>query len=383
MGTKAADAGWPAAEVAALPPNPTQPWLEIQRAASAPKGRLPPADKESNKMKKLIVVAGLALVTLAPSLASAQSTCQERRDNRVVGTVVGATIGALLGRAVGGRDKTAETIVGGLGGGLVGNRLSRPGADCAHAYGYYDNNRVWHSNARTQVAATGYYDRNGEWIDGAPDGYYDASGHWIDAASPGRAGGYYDAQRRWTPASAQGHYASNGSWVGGSATGYYDRRGRWIAGPTSGYYTSEGRWIRGQNPGRNNADGVWVADPHPGYYDTQGRWVRGPVTGYYDGRGRWVTTAAAPRDRGERRQSYGWMGAEDDTRAREAWFDRRIRQLIDDRALSRSDGAYALRALDDIREDDRDMRQNGGGFRRDEQRQIQDRLDTLARELNL
>ena len=198
-----------------------------------------------------------------------------------------------------------------------------------------------------------------------------------------RSSGTIRRRARRVPASAQGNYAADGTWVNGSASGYYDRRGRWIAGPATGYYTDQGRWGRGQQPGRRNGQGVWVADPQPGYYDSRGQWVRGPVTGYYDGRGRWVTTSAAPPDRDERRQSYGWMGRQDDTRAREAWFDRRIRQLIDNRNLSRSDGNYALRALDDIRQDDQDMRGRDGDLNRDEVRDIQNRLDTLGRELNL
>ena len=333
-------------------------------------------------MRKHLLVAGLAVATLFPTFAQAQATCQERRDNRVASTVVGATIGALLGNAIAKNDRTTGTIVGAVGGGVIGNQIGKANGDCARAYGYYDNNRVWHANTRGSVRATGYYDRNGNWVEGAPNGYYDANGRWIATGSQATAAGYYDAQRHWVPASSQGYYDKKGRWVSGTASGYYDRRHRWIPGPAMGYYNNDGRWVSGQRPGTRNEDGVWVTDPQAGHYDQNGRWVRGQVMGYYDARGRWIATSAQQQSSSGYNRP-GWSGAREDTRAREAWFDQRIRQAINDRTISRSDGDYALRTLAAIKRDDEDMRRQDDGLSPDDQNQILARLDDLAREVNL
>ena len=62
-------------------------------------------------MRKLLLVAGLAAAALIPSLAVAQPSCEQQRDNRVVGTLAGAGIGALLGSAIAGHDDRAAGAV--------------------------------------------------------------------------------------------------------------------------------------------------------------------------------------------------------------------------------------------------------------------------------
>src|SRR3954463_16095897 len=118
------------------------------------------------------LAAGVAVAALIPTFALAQTTCEQRQTNRAVGTIAGAGIGALLGSAIAGHgDRTAGAVVGGLGGGLVGNQLAKSNADCAHAYGYYDNAGAWHASNVSRTSASGYYDREGQWVDGAPNGY--------------------------------------------------------------------------------------------------------------------------------------------------------------------------------------------------------------------
>jgi uncharacterized protein YcfJ len=137
-------------------------------------------------MRKYLLVAGLAVATLIPSLAMAQETCQERSENRAAGTVLGAVGGALLGSAVAGRgDRGAGAVIGGVGGAVVGSNLSRGPRDCAHAYGYYDNDNRWHDNGADRAVAYGYYDRSGAWIDGAPSvAGYSANAGYQDRAAP-------------------------------------------------------------------------------------------------------------------------------------------------------------------------------------------------------
>src|SRR5213592_383512 len=136
-------------------------------------------------MRIQTLVAGVCAAALLPTVALAQQTCEQRQSNRVAGTVVGAGVGALAGSAVAGHgDRTEGAVIGGLAGALLGNQISKGSrADCAHAYGYYDNNGAWHANAVARNSAAGYFDRTGTWVEGAPRGYYGNDGRWVDAAS--------------------------------------------------------------------------------------------------------------------------------------------------------------------------------------------------------
>ena len=167
-------------------------------------------------MRKHLLVAGIAVATLLPTLALAQETCEQRSANRTAGTVVGGVAGALLGSAVAGHgEKGAGAAIGGVGGAIAGNQLARGDRDCTHAYGYYDNNARWHANQATvfghydadhrwradgdQQVASGYYDRHGDWVDGQPNGYYDSRGEWVAHPANGydRRGGYRDRAGTW------------------------------------------------------------------------------------------------------------------------------------------------------------------------------------------
>ncbi len=178
-------------------------------------------------MRKLTLAAGLAVAALIPSMAAAQSSCEQRQDNRVAGTVVGAGLGALLGSAVAGRgNHTTGAIVGGVGGAVVGNSIAGSNADCAHAYGYYDNDGQWHPTGVSRENAAGYYDRDGRWVAGAPQGYYDADHNWRAGAA-----GYYDSSGRWmvTGPGVRGYDASYSGRQGeASALRDLDRREDWL-----------------------------------------------------------------------------------------------------------------------------------------------------------
>ena len=293
-------------------------------------------------MRKLSLVAGLAAAALIPSFAFAQSSCEQQRDNRVVGTLAGAGIGALIGSAVAPHgDKGTGAIIGAVGGGVIGNQVTRPGADCAHAYGYYDRQNQWHANAVSNDMARGYYDRDGAWVDGAPNGAYDQSGRWM---------------------------ASN-------ASGYYDH-GRWVAGPANGAYDTQGRWVSGAVNGHRDANGVWVMNAQPGYYDGGGHWRSGEVMGRYDDRGVWipasVTYGSDVRDHGHR-----------DIHSREAWIEQRIRDAAQSGALTRRDARRALSRLDGIRQRETELRDGQGRLSRSENDMLQARLDQLNASLRL
>ena len=158
-------------------------------------------------MRKHVLAAGIAALSLIPSLAFAQQSCEERRNNRVAGTVVGGVLGALAGSAVAGRgDRNEGAVIGGVGGAVIGNQVSKGNGDCQRAYGYYDNNNNWHANEVRRDYAQGYYDRNGNWIQGQPPGSWDRNGRWAtsataygSAASYGSSGYTYRSDWRDAP----------------------------------------------------------------------------------------------------------------------------------------------------------------------------------------
>jgi len=68
-------------------------------------------------MRKHILAATNAAIALIPTLALAQETCEQRSSNRAAGTIIGAIGGALLGNAVSSHGgKTGGTIIGGVAG---------------------------------------------------------------------------------------------------------------------------------------------------------------------------------------------------------------------------------------------------------------------------
>jgi hypothetical protein len=313
------------------------------------------------------LAAGVAVAALIPTFALAQVTCEQRSTNRVVGTVAGAGLGALLGSAIGGHgDRTTGAVIGGVGGAVAGNQLTRGHGDCSRAYGYYDNAGAWHATNVARSNAQGYYDRQGEWVDGAPNGYYSRDGRWVAANTDASAAGYTDNHGHWVPASASSYYDADGRYVAGSAGGHYDTSGRWISSPSTGRYDANGRWIAGP-PAR-------YSDVQPGYYD-QGRWHAGQATGYYDSQGRWFRVESnADANVGEHRGA----GLPSDIAGRSSWLDDRIHRGLSDGTLSRNEGNQALSRLATINRDARAMRYRGGSIRPREQRMIMARLDALT-----
>lgn len=321
------------------------------------------------------LVAGVCAAALIPTAALAQQTCEQRQNNRIAGTVVGAGVGAIAGSAVAGRgDRNEGAVIGGLAGALIGNQMAKGRADCARAYGYYDNNGAWHANAVARNDAQGYFDRNGAWIEGAPRGHYDRDGRWVQASTDASAAGYYDARGLWVPASASGYYTNDGRWVAAAAPGHYDRRGRWVAGPATGRYDPDGQWISGRASGRHDANGVWIADPQPGYYEN-GRWIRGEAQGYYDARGRWISTDG--RQQRADWQNQGGQSIDE----RQAEMGQSIRRGMDSGRFSRAQGSQALRTLAAIEREERSLLNRQGELGPRGRATITARLDRLSASL--
>jgi hypothetical protein len=297
-------------------------------------------------MRKLVLVAGLAVAAFIPTFAVAQSTCEQQHDNRVVGTIAGAGVGALLGGAIAPRqDRTAGVVIGAVGGGIVGNQLTRPNEDCVHAYGYYTRDNQWHANQVAAGMAQGYYDRDGVWVDGAPNGAYDRDG-------------------RWTASDASGHY---------------DQRGRWIAGASNGAYDIDGRWMPGAANGHRDGNGMWITDAQPGYYDNQNHWRRGSVQGHYDDRGVWIFTTITPA---AYTPDVGYPSHHDiDSRA--IRFERRVQAGANSGVLSRYDASRAIARLGRLRQIEAGVRDDNGQLSAEDNTMLQARMDRLVASVNL
>ncbi|MBL8555591.1 MAG: glycine zipper 2TM domain-containing protein [Phenylobacterium sp.] len=164
-------------------------------------------------MRHRLIAAGIAALTLVPSLAAAQQTCEERRANRAAGTVVGGVLGALAGSAIAGKgDRTEGAVIGGVGGAVIGNQVSKGDGDCRRAYGYYDNQNNWHSTGVSRSYAEGYYDRNGNWIVGAPPaGGWDRDGRWAMNAGSYGAETSYRTRSDWRDAPMD--IRARGNWL--------------------------------------------------------------------------------------------------------------------------------------------------------------------------
>ena len=267
----------------------------------------------------LIAASSLLALTslpLAPAAVAQVRAC-EQHNNQMTGTVVGAIGGALLGNAIAGHgDKKTGAIVGALGGAIIGNQIGKSSgkADCNHAYGFYDNDGRWHANPVNRDVAAGYYDRNGRWSDGPPNGYYDNNGVWVSATSDMR----------------QGYYDSNGRWVPPQVSGYYDPDNRWVA----------------------------VSAPPPRYADN----------GRYANNGRYA-------DNGD----Y-WRDAPQDARDRAQWLRTRIQRAEYDRHISHREASNLLADLRDIEAREARMPHRNGGLNYQDEQVIQAQLDDLNRD---
>ena len=168
-------------------------------------------------MRRMLFAAGLTLAVAAASAAQARSGCAAAaHDRRVTGTVVGALGGGLLGSAVAGHgSKGTGALVGAGLGAVVGNQLSRTSCD---RYAY---RRSYHRYARVRTNPT--YGR----------GYGPAYG---PAYGPGYGPTYAGAYGQNTSAYAPNppgypRYAASGGACHYVTRPYYDQAGRLVYAP--------------------------------------------------------------------------------------------------------------------------------------------------------
>jgi outer membrane lipoprotein SlyB len=102
-----------------------------------------------NTFKSMGVALAIAIgVTGATVSAADARTCHTERHNAAVGTVVGAVGGGLLGNAVShGGGRLGGTLIGAGAGGLIGHQVGKHSVKCSsgrhHGY-YYRHGRRYH-----------------------------------------------------------------------------------------------------------------------------------------------------------------------------------------------------------------------------------------------
>jgi uncharacterized protein YcfJ len=146
-------------------------------------------------MRRILTVAGLVVAVAAPSLApvkaSAESYCEHRaHERKVTGTLLGAIGGGLLGNAVShGGGRTGGTLIGAGVGAVVGNNLARVNCDRRAYYRHRTRRSAYSSaNYRYPGAPSPYVNSGGyASVRGAcryeTRPYYDARGQLVYAPS--------------------------------------------------------------------------------------------------------------------------------------------------------------------------------------------------------
>lgn len=122
-------------------------------------------------MRKLAVSCVFAAAVILPVLAApaiADASCAGRK---MTGTVLGGVGGALIGNSI--ARGGGGAVIGGLGGAVLGHEIAASG--CNHASYYRGGSRYRESDTRRQPLRRVYYDQRGNVVAGdstpSADGY--------------------------------------------------------------------------------------------------------------------------------------------------------------------------------------------------------------------
>lgn len=118
-------------------------------------------------MRKLLLIAGLAVAVAAPAVTTfvpaqaAAASCETNKtNNRIAGTVGGGLLGALAGSAIDkSRSNTAGILIGGAAGAVVGNQLTKGHHPCPTGYTARNYRSSSSSRARTVASNCSWQDQ--------------------------------------------------------------------------------------------------------------------------------------------------------------------------------------------------------------------------------
>ena len=120
-------------------------------------------------MRKTFTLAALAAVIAAPLILGASEASASCQDRKTTGTLLGGVGGALLGNSI--SHGGGGAVIGGLGGAVVGHEIGKSGCN---------SHRTYYRSSRTRYAAAPapaperravrkvYYDQYGNPVASAP-----------------------------------------------------------------------------------------------------------------------------------------------------------------------------------------------------------------------
>jgi uncharacterized protein YcfJ len=124
--------------------------------------------KRSEIMRKILTSAALAALVAAPLLVGATDASASCQSRKTTGTVLGGVGGALVGNSI--SHGGGGAVVGGLGGAVLGHEIARSG--CATTRTYYRSSRTRYASspqpAPREAVRKVYYDQYGNPVASAP-----------------------------------------------------------------------------------------------------------------------------------------------------------------------------------------------------------------------
>ena len=114
-------------------------------------------------MNRLLVLASLAGALALPMLAAPTAASASCADRKATGTILGGVGGALIGNSISGGGGGA--ILGGLGGAVVGHQIAASGCGRYRSSSYRSSGyRYYRNDEPARPASYVYYDQYGQPI---------------------------------------------------------------------------------------------------------------------------------------------------------------------------------------------------------------------------
>jgi hypothetical protein len=126
-------------------------------------------------MNRLLVMASLAGALALPMLAAPTTASASCADRKATGTILGGVGGALIGNSISGGGGGA--ILGGLGGAVVGHQIAASGCGRYRSSGYRSSGyRYYREDEPSRAVRYVYYDQYGQpvsqgAVEATPVGY--------------------------------------------------------------------------------------------------------------------------------------------------------------------------------------------------------------------
>jgi len=127
-----------------------------------------PEAVEGEDMNRLIAMTSLAAALVLPILAAPASASASCEGRKMTGTVLGGVGGALIGNSI--ARGGGGAVIGGLGGAVLGHEIAGAGCYRHRHTAYYSNGQRFRSGVAAQPRAVRYvyYDQYGDPVAEGP-----------------------------------------------------------------------------------------------------------------------------------------------------------------------------------------------------------------------